>query len=233
MKRLLVIFPSLLVAFVTSVALAACGDDSSMVSDSSVGTDGDTPDVAVPDGFCSATVTFRATGSTPDVHIAGPFNEWDETADRMVDDGTGVYRITLALTPGVHSYKLFVEGDGQEPWRLDPDNAYRAYDGGEENSGLRVADCRVPALSVDAATSARGADGVGRIDATLRYDRRLAGPVDMVTAELRSGRSTRALDGTELTVSGDVITLAVSGLAEGKHTVRISAIDDAGVEAES
>ncbi|RLB56217.1 MAG: glycosyl hydrolase [Deltaproteobacteria bacterium] len=229
-------FPRLLVSLVLLVAwaaLPACGDDSSMVTDSSVGTDGDTPDVAVPDGFCPATVTFRATGSTPDVHIAGPFNDWDETADRMVDDGTGVYRVTLALTPGVHPYKFFVEGDGREPWRLDPDNAYRAYDSGEENSGLRVADCRVPGLTVDTATGVRGEDGVGRIDATVRYDRRLAGPADMVTAELRSGRSTRALDGAEVTVAGDVITVAVTGLAEGKHTVRISAIDTAGVEAES
>jgi len=217
---------------VLTFAALACGDDVS--SDDASMPDGDMPDVVVvPDGFCPVEVTYRATDATPIVHVAGTFNDWDETADRLVDDGTGVYRITLALMPGIYPYKLVVEGDGGEPWRLDPENPYRAYDGGAENSGLRVPECGTPALEVESAVGVRAAADDGRIDATLRYERRLAGPLGEVTGELRSGRESRALAGAELVVSGDVVTVAISGLADGKHTVRLSAVDDAGVSAES
>ncbi|NIS33010.1 MAG: glycosyl hydrolase, partial [Actinobacteria bacterium] len=191
----------------------------------------DTPMVA--DGFCPVEVTYRATDATPTVHIAGTFNDWDETVDRLVDDGTGVYRITLELPPGIHPYKLVVEGDGEEPWRLDPANPYRAYDEGTENSGLRVADCRVPSLEVISAGGTREGAGAGRIDATLRYERNLAGPLAQVMGELRSGGETRALTADEVTTSGSAITVAVTGLADGKHTVSLTAMDASGAASES
>lgn len=209
------------------VALGACGDDDATAARDGGG-DGATPGV-----LCPVEVTYRATGSTPEVSIAGEWNDFRPAVDRLADDGTGTHRITLELAPGLYAYRFVVVGDTAEPWRLDPENPYRAYHEGVENSGLRVPDCTRPALVVTSAAGTRDGGGAGRIDATLRYDARRAGALATVTGELRSGGATRALDPSELVIAGDAITVAVRSLADGKHTVRVVATDEAGRETES
>ncbi len=211
---------ALFVAFLLGSALGACGGDD---SPSDAGIDGaPRGDGAVPFGLCRVALTYRATDSTPVVHVAGSWNRFDPAADALADDGTGTYVAELDLAPGIYPYKLVVEGDGREPWRLDPANHYRAYADGIENSGLRVPNCFVPALDVESAAGSRVSAGDGRIDATLHYDLRRAGVLASVRGELRSGRTTRQLDASELSVVGDEITVHVAGLADGKHTVASS-----------
>jgi len=60
-------------------------------------------------------VTFRLepkTGGVGEVFLAGSFNDWSATADRMTDeDGDGVYEISKKLAPGEYSYKFVVDGN--------------------------------------------------------------------------------------------------------------------------
>ncbi|MEM9188605.1 MAG: alpha-amylase family glycosyl hydrolase [Myxococcota bacterium] len=180
----------------------------------------------VPDGLCRATLTYRATASTPEVFVAGEFNGFEPVTE-LVDDGSGVYRTDLDLAPGIYAYKLVVEGDGQEPWRLDPAHAYRAYRDGIENSALRVEDCFRPTLEVE--TTSVGADS---FEASVRYDPRRAAALGPVEGELRNGQSTRPLSASELLVDGDTIRVNLAGLADGKYTVRLTATDTDGAASE-
>jgi glycosidase len=83
-------------------------------------------------------VTFTFTppdGRTPgSVFVAGEFNGWNSSKDALKDDGTGVYRATLAIEPGSYSYKFVVDGN----WMADPGNP-RQDTSGYGNSLLEVA----------------------------------------------------------------------------------------------
>jgi glycosidase len=186
-----------------------------------------------PAGLCPVELSYLAPSGVSSVHVAGSFNAWSTSTDALANDGAGTYRGTLWLAPGLYPYKLYAEGDGLDPWRLDPDNPYRAYDSGIENSGLRVDDCFAPRLVVQSASGTRSSAGAGRVEAVLRYDARRATALGTVTAELRSGGAARPLTASELTVTETRVDIAISGLADGKHTVRVVAADDRGVESEA
>jgi len=195
-------------------------------SDASVDADVDAGDPgSTYDGLCSVSLTYRATGSSPAVHAAGSWNDFSPTDDELVDDGTGSYRVTLELAPGLYPYKLVVEGDGAEPWRLDPNNSYRAYAGSVENSGLRVLDCSLPTLVVDSSEISRPTSGDGRLVAALHYDRREAGAFGELRAELRSADPARPLSDAEITRMGDSLGVSITGLADGKYTVALTPVD--------
>lgn len=185
------------------------------------------------DGLCAVSLDYLATGSSPTVHVAGSWNDFSPTADALVDDGTGHYRGEVELMPGVYPYKLVVEGDGADPWRLDPANSYRAYAGGVENSGLRVPDCSRPALTVDSSAHRRPGAGEGAFDASLHYERREAGAFAEVRGELRSAAGARPLTSVELTRADDALTVSLSSLGDGKYTVALTPIDVEGTEGET
>lgn len=98
----------------------------------------------------------RAPGAR-DVFLAGSFNNWSTSQDRMTDpDGDGVFAITLPLTSGTYQYKFVADGN----WKTDETAAGFVDDGfGGKNSVVEVAaDGKV----VDAAGSAgAGAPGAG------------------------------------------------------------------------
>ena len=84
-------------------------------------------------------VTFifeTGEGETADIYVAGSFNGWDQSADRMTDDdGDGYYVKVMDLAPGRYQYK-FVK-DGQ--WLTDESAAEFEDDGfGGKNSVLNV-----------------------------------------------------------------------------------------------
>ena len=71
-------------------------------------------------------VTFKYSGSATSVAVAGSFNNWSSTANKMTKGTDGVWSTTLTLEPGVHEYKLIVNGT----WTLDPLNGIvGGYDG--------------------------------------------------------------------------------------------------------
>jgi MYXO-CTERM domain-containing protein len=245
------LFPSCVLVLLGALPFVAGCADGTPPNDrgrSDASPDGATPDAAtldadVPDAGlldagpgalrCEVELRYRASDSAPRVFVAGTFNGFSTSADALVDDGTGTYRRALLLPPGLYAYKFYVEGDGREPWRLDPDNAYRVYEGGLENSGLRVPDCSRPALRVIRAGATRPAAGAGTLEATLAYDARRAGPLATVRGELRVGAAWRPLSSAELTITADGASVRVTGLADGKYTARVFAADAMGRESES
>ena len=213
-----------------AVFAMGCGDDDA--PDAGL-VDGGRRDGAPRDLLCEVEVVYRASGSTPRVFVAGSFNAFSMSADPLFDDGTGTYRRTLLLAPGLYAYKLYVDGDGREPWRFDPGNAYRVYADGVENSGLRVDDCSRPALVVTSAAGTREASGAGRLDAVLAYDARRGGALASASGELRVGATWRALTASELTTTASGVEVHVAGLADGKYTARVVATSANGAPSES
>ena len=47
--------------------------------------------------------------------VAGDFNNWNPTKMKLIDNGDGIYTITVQLTPGCHQYKFLVDGS----WQID------------------------------------------------------------------------------------------------------------------
>ena len=53
------------------------------------------------------------------VFLAGDFNGWDPKAKTLTDkDGTGLFKTTLNLVPGVYEYKFVID----DKWVVDHDN---------------------------------------------------------------------------------------------------------------
>lgn len=180
------------------------------------------------DGLCTATFAFRYTASTPRVFVAGSWNEFDANADELVDDGTGTYRGTVRLAPGLYPYKFVLRNGTNASWILDPDNSYRAYADNVENSGLRVADCRVPKLSV----TTRSIVG-SHATMTIGYESALGIAAQRVRVEARTPSGVRELVAPEAVVdaSGNVhLDLDVS--AQPRTTVRLVATDAHGTDSE-
>ena len=85
------------------------------------------------DGY---TFTYRAADkSVKKVAVAGQFNGWNTGSHELRPVGNGVYELFVRMSPGVHAYKLVVDGR----WMLDPANPEQADDGtGSVNSIARV-----------------------------------------------------------------------------------------------
>lgn len=77
---------------------------------------------------------YRPRGAAQNVYLAGSFNDFKPTAQRLDGpDGDGFYTATLELPPGKHEYKFVVDGT---LWRSDPGNPDI---GKNRNSVLRLA----------------------------------------------------------------------------------------------
>lgn len=206
-------------AAVALVVCSACASGGLFGDDD--GGDDDVPPAEVTDPVrsCSTTFSFHATEAVEGVAVGG---DWDWDAPVAMASEGGAYSVDLELTPGLHAYKIVVtRPGGVVEWILDPANAYRAYDGGIENSAVRVPDCSAPLIEVAEHTAAtttfklsRGS-GEEAID-SLRVVRRFEGGETEVTG-------TRA-DGS--------LAIAHDGLAPGKHVLVVEATDAAGHAAE-
>ncbi|MBN1671981.1 MAG: glycogen-binding domain-containing protein [Kiritimatiellae bacterium] len=68
------------------------------------------------------------------VYVAGDFNNWDPTSNRMTKR-LGIFRANVKLTPGEHQYKFVVDGE----WHHDPEASFQvANEFGGLNSVVRV-----------------------------------------------------------------------------------------------
>jgi glycosidase len=200
-------------AWAGALVAAACG-----------GADGVASLVPVRD--CRVTLRHRGSGAVGQVAVAGEWNAWSTGAQRLEDgDGDGVFEGTFELPAGEHAYKLVVDGD----WRLDPENPYTKWVDGTENSNVRVADCGRPALTL----AWRRFEADGSVDVVAQYH-------DAAAREGLDAASVRATSGGEALDAGAVqvdalrgrVRVTRAGLAPGKHTLRVSARDRAGREAE-
>ncbi|MBU4123091.1 hypothetical protein KJ959_05360 [bacterium] len=74
------------------------------------------------------------------VAVAGSFNGWNANSDMMEKTASGNFEILMTVPPGIHSYKLVVDGN----WITDLSNPDKAADGfGGFNSILTVKETKV------------------------------------------------------------------------------------------
>jgi glycosidase len=161
-------------------------------------------------------VTFRYSGAATSVLVSGTFNGWAANlgagAWAMAAEGNN-WSVTRTLEPGSYLYKLIVDGN----WILDPANPNTAEEGGVTNSLLVVADCR-GSLTV---VSHNGPTVSGSINAVVRMvpPESVLDPGTVVV----SVNHVRVTSG--VTISGNDITLSISGVSPGIHDVRVAASD--------
>jgi 5'-AMP-activated protein kinase regulatory beta subunit len=71
------------------------------------------------------------------VALVGSFNDWDPQRHPMARKGSGPWKKTVLLAPGVYEYKFWIDGQ----WREDPRNAHtRPNPFGTVNSIVAVSD---------------------------------------------------------------------------------------------
>jgi 1,4-alpha-glucan branching enzyme len=82
--------------------------------------------------------TFRLDAPQAErVFVAGCFNEWDPTANPLERSEEGIWSCTLAVDPGEHEYRFFVDG----VWWDDPANELRCWNEfGTQNCVLIIRD---------------------------------------------------------------------------------------------
>jgi glycosidase len=151
-------------------------------------------------------VTFRYNGSGASIAVAGEFNNWQP----QVMTGTS---LILSLPPGLHAYKLVVDGN----WQLDPAQPLRQWLGGVENSAVRVADCNLPSLRLVSKSSGHF---------TVALDPGASGsPLDdsSVKVSVRHGNANPTA-----TMNSGSISIDAPSLAAGKYTFLVDARDQLG-----
>jgi glycosidase len=207
---------------ITLTATDACGNAASTELPVLVGTGASS---------CTNTLTYTARSDADAVFLAGSFNDWDSAATPMTAVGDGTWTVDLDLAPGEYPYKL-VEVDytaGGESWACNPESALVQCDEGYTwdkactlggpscNSLLVVEDCSLPSLTITDIAVDRDADSI-TIDVAVN------GEIATATATL-DGVVIDAWNGTSFQYS-------VSGLSDGRHTLRFNATDAYGRAAE-
>jgi glycosidase len=182
----------------------------------------------------ACTTTFRyvpAAGQmVKKVQVAGEWG-WGTPITMDGPDAQGAFTARVPLMPGLVAYKLILDGN----WVLDPDNAFRKYVGGTENSGFSVPDCHKPLLSLASHQVTREAGG-GHVTASVKFTRASGGGPALdpasVKVTLRHDGAERPLPPTMGgTSSAPTVDLDANGLADGKYTLFVDAADKAGAPA--
>ncbi len=161
--------------------------------------------------------------------LVGEWNAFAKPGTPMLGpdaDGAFTAKVKLEESLGtVVGYKLLLDGN----YELDPKAELRKYVGGVENSGVRAAECKLPELALRGKIAV---DAKGTFAAEAVFTRGAGGqgldPAS-VTAELRAGRSTKKVPAT-LDAATRTVKVALSGLAQGKYTVVLSAKDRSGAQ---
>lgn len=184
---------------------------------------GDSED-SIPIRSCDVVLTYAPQQSLQGaVYVAGEWNGFATSALRMEERGDGVFTTRLeGLEPRDYGYH-FVVGKQEV---MDPQNPYSRWVRAEEYSRLRVPDCRRPVLELRRfAVTPRGL-----LDVEVAYldGTDAAGP--------ESDKVVLSLDGTPIPDALDPRTgrlrLRREGLSEGKHHVKVVAMDATGRTAE-
>ncbi|MFP2930862.1 alpha-amylase family glycosyl hydrolase [Pyxidicoccus sp. 3LG] len=190
------------------LAAAACGDSED----------------SIPVRTCEVTLTYAPqqslVGGT--VSVSGEWDGFSSTPLKMQDRGDGVFTARLeGLETRDYGYR-FVVGDET---LLDPENPYTRWVRSDEYSRLTVPDCRQPVLELKRFSATQE----GTLDAEVAYldGTDEAGPAvpDMVLSVDGEARPEAYNPATGRFV------LSTTGLAQGKHHVKVTAKDSEGREA--
>ncbi len=180
----------------------------------------DTSDVPLRD--CKTHFALRS----PDAQSVGLAGQWDwTTKEPMAAGADGTYTLDKDLAPGIYAYKFVVERATGEDWIEDPVNQYRAYDGGTENSGMVVPDCKAPLITLTSHETT--ADGANTKLALFRG----ADGAQIQTLTVVS-RHEGVETPVEVTRDKGDLSVTLTGLPPGKHTLVIDAAATDGKTAE-
>jgi glycosidase len=187
-------------------------------------------DVTVSNAPCFTTFSWTPPpGTTPRaVQVSGEWNAFAMPGTAMTGpDASGAYAAQVQLAPGLVAYKLIVDGQ----WLLDAGARWQKYVGGVPNSAVRVANCHVPTLTLDAKSIARPAAGQGHFVATVAFHPGDGAPVldaGTVHATIRKDGQSQPVAGVTTDAAKSTISIDVPALADGKYTVFVDAKDLAG-----
>jgi 1,4-alpha-glucan branching enzyme len=79
------------------------------------------------------TFSFEDSGAG-EVYLIGDFNDWNPTAHPMANDGNGLWKKTVMLTPEKYEYRFKVDGE----WKSDPNGEVCTNCYGTENNYIVV-----------------------------------------------------------------------------------------------
>ena len=127
----------------------------------------------IPQRACGTIFTYHDAAPAA-VSIAGEFNNWDATANKLTGpDSNGNWTATVMLMPGAYGYKVVTaDTGGNQTWQLDPGTPYTKWVGGVENSVVEVDDCKTPELTFKTLTSTPD----GTLHAEVQYTDGSAAP---------------------------------------------------------
>lgn len=184
---------------------------------------GDSED-SIPVRTCEVTLTYAPQQSLQGtVSLTGEWNGFANNPVAMKDRGDGVFTARVeGLEPRDYGYR-FVVGKQE---LMDPQNPYSRWVRTEEYSRLTVPDCRQPVLELRRFV----ATPEGALDVDVAY----VDGTDEVGPD--TDKVTLSLDGEVRQGAFDAKTgrlrLQVAGLAQGKHHVKVVAMDASGRAAE-
>ncbi len=173
---------------------------------------------------CRIAFSFRPTTTATAVYVAGEWDGFNRLAHPMTDDGSGTFSVALKVPVGEWGYLFLANGEEF----LDPNNANKVTRDGKTYS--LMGDCSGPKLKPEVATAkaTRPSAGQGAFSQSLTLTKG-ADPETAVTVEglLRSPddlswpETWKPLPSGAVTVDGDKATVSLSGLADGKYTLRL------------
>lgn len=197
---------------------AAAGDGDLPGDDWQPGDDGGSGDGDDPSTCGLVTFSYDAGNqAVSEVLVSGTFNGWAGTVAEGAwplsdDDSDGTWQVTRRLDSGHHLYKFVVDGS----WIADPGNPNREDDGyGGYNSVLDI-DCEVHLEVLSYASD----DVTGHLEATLRLG---PAPAVLDPDSVAVSLDHQPLDAGDWTVAGNDIEIALDGLADGYHDLRVDA----------
>ncbi|MBA3065634.1 hypothetical protein KJ633_03630 [bacterium] len=105
--------------------------------------DGEISEITLPlmiKKISSKLFIYTPEATTEKVSVAGSFNGWNANSDIMEKTSSGKFEILMTVPPGIHSYKLVIDGK----WITDPANPEKSADGfGGFNSILSIKEKKV------------------------------------------------------------------------------------------
>lgn len=170
---------------------------------------------------CEQVLRFAPSRTLDQVSVRGEWNAF--AAEPMQRRADGVWEWRATLTPRVSGYAYRFDL-GNDELLLDPSTGFTRWVAEVEHSRLFVPDCAAPLLEVKAFATTK--------DGTLS-----------LSIDAKRGNTNSPLEVPTLTLDGVVQTIVftastgtlsfeTTGLAQGKHTVKVSLLDEAGTSAE-
>lgn len=179
-------------------------------------------------GPCDVTFTWKPPVGTT-VQSAALVGEWNMFAKPGTamkgPDANGAYSAVVQLQPGMTGYKILTDGTN---YLLDAGASYRKYVGGVENSGVRVANCYQPSLTLLTKSLSGGV-----FSGTVQWADGKQHP-SILQSSVTATLHTDAGD-TNVPVTFDAakktISFKTAQLADGKYTLFVNAKDLGGTAA--